>query len=91
MFTEDLDIFMADFGSTVICGIVSGLGNFDEPDEDVAGISISSDPSVLVISEKFETVAQRGAAIKVDGADYKVRAFRKIGDGKFAKITLETQ
>lgn len=90
MITEDLDIFMADFGSAVICGNVSGLGNLDEPDEDI-GLAISSDRSVLVISEKFESVAVRAAAISVDGVSYKVRAFRKVGDGKFARITLEAQ
>lgn len=89
MITEELGIFIADFGVKTDCGNVSGLGLLDEPDEDIGGLSISTERTVTVITSEFESVAVRGAEISVDGTDYKVRALRKIGDGKFAKITLE--
>ncbi|MFA7333656.1 MAG: hypothetical protein WC130_05100 [Kiritimatiellia bacterium] len=89
MITEDLEALFADCGVKTTCGSASGLGLFDESDEDVGGIAISSDRSVTVITEKFQAAATRGAEIEVDGVAYKVRAFRKIADGKLARITLE--
>ena len=43
-FTEDLDLFLADFGVPVSAGGVTGIGIFDMPSEIVAdGVVLTTD------------------------------------------------
>jgi hypothetical protein len=88
---EELDTFLGPpFGVLVECGSVSSSGIFDEPGSDVAGVAISTDRSVLVRTDEFESVAVYGTVIMIDGTDYKVRTFqREAGDGALARIVVD--
>jgi hypothetical protein len=87
-FTENLDVFLADFGVTVTSGAVSGSGILDMPGELVAdGMVISTDYSLRCEASKFGGLIY-GAAMTVDGVNYQVRENRLIEDGKFCEITL---
>jgi hypothetical protein len=88
-FTENLDVFTADFGVSVIAGAVSGAGILDMPGELVAdGMVISTDYSLRCEASKFGTLAY-GASITVDGAAYTIRENIPIEDGVFCVITLQ--
>jgi hypothetical protein len=87
--TEDLDIFLADFGVTCTAGAVTAKGILDMPGEVVAGgMVLSTDYSLTARYANFGTLA-RGDSITVDGDAYTVRENRRIGDGKFIEIALQ--
>jgi hypothetical protein len=86
--TENLDTFLADFGVTVVWGLVSGLGIFESPDQTIGGgLGISSEYSILVKTSVFGAAAYADA-ITVGGVSYTVREVRKIDDGSFCRIVL---
>jgi hypothetical protein len=87
MLNENLDTFLADFGQTVVLGGVSGLGVLDMPDQVVDGLGISTEYTLLVRTSVYPS-ATRGDTITVGGVSYKVREYRKVDDGQFARITL---
>lgn len=86
--TENLDVFLADFGVTVTSGAVSGYGLLDMPGELIAdGMVITTDYSLRCEASKFGGLIY-GAAMTVDGVNYQVRDNRLVDDGKFCDITL---
>jgi hypothetical protein len=88
-FTENLDVFLADFGVSVTAGAVSGSGILDMPGELVAdGMIITTDYSLRCEASKFGTLAY-GASITVGGTAYTIRENRLIEDGVFCEITLQ--
>jgi hypothetical protein len=87
-FTENLDVFLADFGVSVTAGAVSGFGLLDMPGELIAdGMVITTDYSLRCEASKFGGLIY-GAAVTVDGVNYQVRDNRLVDDGKFCDITL---
>ena len=88
-FTENLDVFLADFGVTVTSGAISGLGLLDMPGELVAdGMIITTDYSLRCEASKFGGLIY-GAAVTVNSVSYQVRENRLIEDGAFCLITLQ--
>lgn len=86
--TEDLGVFLADFGVSVTAGAISGLGLLDMPGQLVAdGMVITTDYTLRCEASKFGGLIY-GAAVAVDGINYQVRENRLIDDGKFCEITL---
>lgn len=88
MMTENLDTFLNDFGVPVSFGAVSGFGIFDEPDQVVGGLSISTEYSVVLKFSDFGAL-QFGDTITVDGTDYTAKEPRKMDDGRFMRVSLE--
>jgi hypothetical protein len=87
-FTEDLAVFLADFGVSVTAGAVSGSGLLDMPGELIAdGMVITTDYTLRCEASKFGGLIY-GAAVTVDGVNYQVRDNRLVDDGKFCDITL---
>ena len=88
-FTEDLAVFLADFGVSVTAGAVSGSGLLDMPGELIAdGMVITTDYSLRCEASKFGSLAY-GTSITVDSLTYTVRENRLIDDGKFCLISLQ--
>lgn len=88
-FTENLDVFLADFGVSVTAGAVSGVGILDMPGELVAdGMIITTDYSIRCETSKFGTLAY-GASVTVNSVAYTVRENLPIDDGVFCRITLQ--
>ena len=82
-FTEDLDIFLADFGQAVIRDGVSYKGILEQPDEIVAdGLVMTTDYELTGKTSELGSLVFDDI-ISVDGDNYKVRQARKIDDGKF--------
>ena len=87
--TEDLDVFMADFGVSCTAGSTTAKGILDMPGEVVAGgMVLSTDYSLTTRHSNFGTLTV-GDAITVDGINYTVRENRLIGDGSFVEIALQ--
>ena len=87
--TEDLDIFLADFGVSCTAGATTAKGIFDMPGEVIAGgMVLSTDYSLTARFSDFGTLTH-GDSITVDGDAYTVRENRRIGDGKFVEISLQ--
>ena len=87
-FTEDLDIFLADFGVTVTNGIVTGVGVLDMPSEIVAdGVVLTTDYKVTVKTSDFGGLLY-GDGVTVNGVNYTVRNSMLIDDGSFTELSL---
>lgn len=88
-FTEDLDLFLADFGVTVTAGAVTGLGIFDMPSEIVAdGVVLTTDYKVTARSSDFGNLLH-GSQVNVNGAAYTVRNVQFMDDGQFVELMLQ--
>lgn len=87
-FTEDLDLFLIDFGVPVTAGAVSGIGVLDMPSEVVAnGMILMTDYRLTVKASQFGGLLY-GDNVTVQNAAYQVRETRLLDDGAFAEISL---
>ena len=87
--TEDLDVYLADFGVSCTAGATTAKGILDMPGEVVAGgMVLTTDYFLTTRHSNFGTLIS-GDSITVDGEGYTVRENRRIGDGKFVEIALQ--
>jgi hypothetical protein len=87
--TEDLDIFLADFGVSCIAGAVTANGILDMPSQILSdGMVLSTDYTLTARASNFGSLI-RGNSITVDGVAYTVRETMLIDDGKFVQIALQ--
>lgn len=88
MISEDLDLFLADFGLPVTAGSVSGTGILDMPTQVVAdGMLLSTDYKLTVRTADFGGLLY-GDAITVEGVNYQVREAMKLDDGALTELYL---
>ncbi len=86
--TEDLTLFLNDFGVTVTSGAVSALGILDMPSQVLAGdMVLSTDYTLTARYADFGGLVY-GDGVTVDGVNYQVRETRRIDDGMFVEIGL---
>jgi len=87
--TEDLTIFLADFGVSCTAGDTTANGILDMPSQVLAGdMILSTDYTLTARAADFGTLV-RGSSITVDGNTYTVRETRLIDDGKMVEIGLQ--
>jgi hypothetical protein len=87
--TEDLDIFLADFGVSCTAGAVTANGILDMPSQILSdGMVLSTDYTLTARASNFGSLI-RGNAITVDSVAYTVRETMLIDDGKFVQIALQ--
>jgi hypothetical protein len=87
-FTEELDLFLSDFGVPVSAGAVTGVGVLDMPSQVVAdGMVLTTDYKLTVRTSVFGGLLY-GDGITVDGVNYQVREAMKVDDGKFTELML---
>jgi len=87
--TEDLSLFLSDFGVTVTSGAVSGVGILDMPSQIVAdGMVLTTDYKLTVRTSEFGTL-KYGDSLTVDGSAYTVRENMLIDDGQFCELMLQ--
>lgn len=87
-FSEDLNLFLNDFGVSCTAGAVSALGILDMPSQVVAGdMVLSTDYTLTARYADFGGLVY-GDGITVDGVNYQVRETRRLDDGKFVEIAL---
>jgi hypothetical protein len=86
--TEELDLFLSDFGVSVSAGAVTGVGILDMPSQIVAdGMVLTTDYRLTVKTADFGGLIY-GNTITVDGAVYTIREAMKVDDGKFTELML---
>ena len=87
--TEDLDIFLADFGVSCTAGAVTANGILDMPSQILSdGMVLSTDYTSTARASNFGNLI-RGSSITVDSVAYTVRETMLIDDGKFVQIALQ--
>ena len=87
--TEDLDIFLADFGVSCTAGAVTANGILDMPSQILSdGMVLSTDYTLTAKASDFGTLI-RGDSITVDSVAYTVRETMLIDDGKIVQIALQ--
>jgi hypothetical protein len=87
-FTEELDLFLSDFGVPASAGAVTGFGVLDMPSQVVAdGMVLTTDYKLTVKTSVFGGLLY-GDGITVDGVNYQVREAMKVDDGKFTELML---
>lgn len=86
--TEDLAIFLDDFGVSCTAGAVSALGILDMPTQVLAGDQVlSTDYTLTAKASDFGNLLY-GSEINVNGVPYTVRETMLIDDGAFCQIGL---
>jgi hypothetical protein len=86
--TEDLNLFLDDFGVSCTAGAISALGILDMPTQVVAGdMVLSTDYTLTARAADFGGL-KYGDSITVAGTAYTVRETRLIDDGAFVEIGL---
>tara|TARA_R100000353_G_scaffold175580_1_gene146329 strand:- start:2369 stop:2647 length:279 start_codon:yes stop_codon:yes gene_type:complete len=87
-FTEDLNIFLADFGDTVEYQGVLYKGILEQPDEIVADDRVLTTDYQLTVKTTDLGSLLYDTELKVDSEKYIVRSARKIDDGSLSVISL---
>jgi len=87
--TEDLSIFLADFGVSCTAGAVTANGILDMPSQILSdGMVLSTDYTLTAKASDFGTLI-RGDSITVDSVAYTVREAMLLDDGKIVQIALQ--
>jgi hypothetical protein len=86
--TEDLSLFLEDFGVVCTSGAVTAKGILDMPSQVVAdGMVLTTDYKLTVRTADFGGLLY-GDGVTVDGVNYQVREAMKIDDGAFTDLML---
>lgn len=89
MITEDLTLFLNDFGVSCTAGAVTALGILDMPTQVLAGdMVLSTDYTLTARAADFGGL-KYGDSIAVAGVNYQVRETRQLDDGAFVEIGLQ--
>lgn len=87
-FTEDLSIFLSDFGVSCTSGAITAMGILDMPTQIISGeMVLSTDYTLTARTADFGGLLY-GDGITVDGVNYQVREVRKLDDGAFVEVAL---
>jgi hypothetical protein len=89
MFTEDLDLFFADFGVPVSAGGLSGVGILDMPTQVISdGMVLSTEYSLTVKASQFGGLGYNDEVV-VNGTLYQVRHDPMLlDDGAMVRLSL---
>lgn len=84
MLSENLDVFLADFGVPVVRGATTTMGVLDMPSEVIAGGMVITTDYALTFKTSAMSDLGYNDALTVDGAAYTVREVRAQDDGQFS-------
>lgn len=88
MLSENLDVFLADFGVPVTDGTTATTGVLDMPSEVIAGGMVITTDYALTIKSSAYPNLKYGDALTVNSAAYTVREVRAQDDGQFSIVYL---
>ncbi|MEY8688329.1 MAG: hypothetical protein AB9M53_00435 [Leptothrix sp. (in: b-proteobacteria)] len=92
MFSENLDVFLKDFGLPCTAAGRSFTGILDQPDEtmSMAGVNVLSTMYLCTVktSDAQASALVTGAAITVNGTAFVIRDVMLDDDGVFTRLTL---
>ena len=88
-FTEDLSIFLADFGVSCTAGAVTALGILDMPGQVISdGMVLTTDYTLTAKASDFGNLLY-GDAILVNSDLYSVRQVLLLDDGRMMQAGLQ--
>lgn len=87
--SEDLGVFLNDFGVSCTAGAISALGILDMPSQIISGDMVLSTDYTLTSRTADFGGLKYGDAITVATVAYTVRETRLIDDGAFVQIGLQ--
>jgi hypothetical protein len=87
--SEDLAVFLDDFGVSCTAGAITALGILDMPTQVVAGEMVLSTDYTLTARFADFGGLKYGDPISVAGVNYQVRETRQLDDGAFVEIGLQ--
>jgi len=88
MFSENLDVFLNDFGIEALWKDTRFLGVFDMPDEIIAqGVVLTTDYLFTVKSSDIVGIRD-GDTLTIKNEQYFVRNIKKIDSGDFSILSL---
>lgn len=88
-FTENLEVFLADFGVSCSAGAVSALGILDMPSQVISdGLVLTTDYTLTAKASDFGDLLH-GNSIVVDGDLYAVREVLLLDDGRMMQASLQ--
>jgi len=86
--SEDLNVFLDDFGVSCTAGAISALGILDMPSQIISGdMVLSTDYTLTARAADFGGLLY-GDGISVAGINYQVREVRRLDDGAFVEIGM---
>lgn len=86
--TEDLSVFLNDFGVSCTAGAITALGILDMPGQVIAGdMVVTTDYMLTAKTEDFGGLLY-GDGITVAGVNYQVREVLLLDDGSFCQVAL---
>jgi len=87
--SEDLNVFLNDFGVSCTAGAVTALGILDMPSQIISGdLVLTTDYTLTVRAADFGGLLF-GDGITVAGVNYQVREVRRLDDGAFCEVALQ--
>ena len=87
--SEDLSVFLNDFGVTCTSGAITALGILDMPSQVISdGTVLTTDYTLTARASDFGSLIY-GASITVATVAYTVRETMLIDDGAFVQIALQ--
>ena len=87
--SEDLAVFLNDFGVSCTAGAITALGILDMPTQMLAGEMVLSTDYTLTARFADFGGLKYGDPITVAGTNYQVRETRQLDDGAFVEIGLQ--
>lgn len=89
MLTEDLSVFLADFGVPASTGAASGTVLFDMPDGEVLNGRMLSTGYLITFRTADFPALKHGDAVTVNGQAYQANDVRLLDDGIFSTAGLQ--
>lgn len=87
--TEDLNIFVDDFGVSCTAGATTANGILDMPSQVISnGMVLTTDFTLTARTSAFGNLIS-GDAITVDGIAYTVRETMLLDDGQFVQLGIQ--
>jgi hypothetical protein len=86
--TEDLDVFLSDFGVDIVAGSSNLRGIYNAPGELIASDQVVTTAHSVVMKTSDVEDWETEDAITVDSVEYFVKSVIPFGDGLFAQVTL---
>ena len=89
-FAEDMSVFFnqAEFALAAVWGGYTANVMLDKPDEDVLGGRVSSTDYLATMPAASLPGISRDETFSIDGATYKVREVKLLGDGAVKTLSL---
>lgn len=89
MIKDDANLYLADFGETVVIGSKRGKGILDSPGQMIIGDTVMMMDYAITVPAALAEGVKFGTSVTLGGISYKAKEIYPHQDGVFYVITLE--